>query len=431
MILRDPVHGLVAFEGDFEKVVRRLIDTREFQRLRYIRQLGLTSLVFPGAEHSRFSHALGTAHVMILLLQRIRCCEHLIEYSSRLNEQEALEAVAAALLHDIGHGPFSHFFEEVFDNAIHHESWTTLILSDPATEVHGALESLSPGMATRVVDILAGRARLSYLTRAVSGMLDVDRCDYLLRDSYMTGVRYGQFDLDWVLQALTFGTTPSGVEVLAVEGRKGLPPIERFFLGRHHMYQQVYHHKATRAAEALIRSIFRRLAELVRDGTPPEALPTAVRDACLGIVPTLREYLEIDDASLLHAFSVWEHTDDRTLSGLAKRFRARSLPKTLPLPAYAEELWARAADTVRKLSEQQGIRGDLEVQLDLPESTPYAESEGAEDGLWVVLSHVPIQRLSQVSFVLGELKNKKVQRPRLIFPADIRVEVERRVGALL
>src|SRR5690606_26692320 len=135
------------------------------------------------------------------------------------------------------------------------------------------------------------------------GTLDVDRCDYLLRDSYMTGVAYGRYDLDWLLRALTFARAPDGSWVLAIEGRKGLPPIEAFFLARHYMYQQVYHHKATRAAECLINAMFTRLAELVREGAPPPDTPAAIGAAVLGERLTAGAYLELDDALLLHCFA--------------------------------------------------------------------------------------------------------------------------------
>jgi uncharacterized protein len=150
---------------------------------------------------------------------------------------------------------------QLLPNARHHEAWTLDLLRDPATEVHGALEKLSRGMAERVVALLEGHHPLGYLARAVSGTLDVDRCDYLLRDSHMTGVGYGLYDLDWLLRALVFAQVEAAGDptwVLAIEGRKGLPPIEGFFLARQFMYQQVYHHKATRAAESLIRGVVSR-----------------------------------------------------------------------------------------------------------------------------------------------------------------------------
>src|SRR3954462_9660801 len=172
MILRDPIHGLIAFEGSRERVVHALLRTREVQRLRRVRQLGLASLVFPGAEHSRFAHAIGTAHVMGRLLDRISTVESVLPPDERLDDEARRDALAAALLHDLGHGPFSHLFEEVFADARHHEAWTADVLLDPATDVHRALESISGGMPQRVVALLAGKYRLGYLSRSVSGMLD-------------------------------------------------------------------------------------------------------------------------------------------------------------------------------------------------------------------------------------------------------------------
>lgn len=427
MILRDPVHGLVPFEGTAERVIPRLLATREVQRLRHVRQLGFTSLAFPGAEHSRFVHAVGAAHVMVRLLARIRAVQSIVPAELRIDEEAESDALAAALLHDLGHGPFSHLFEEVLPDARHHEAWTADVLLDPATDVHRALVSISRGMPERVVALLAGTHRLAYLSRSVSGMLDVDRCDYLLRDSHMTGVRYGIYDLDWVLRALTFGClrTQSGAEewVLAVEGRKGLPPIEGYFLARSFMYQQVYHHKATRAAEALIRGIFLRVAMLIRAGRVPEQTPRAVVAAVSGEPVRLEEYLELDDIALLHAFRVWEADTDTALATLTRQLSARQLPKTLPLPPDPR-LWQPAADRAKEVALRYGYPPELTVWLDVAKETTYAEPEDeSPEGLWVSIRHRPMTRLGRISFVLGELCNKSVERPRLIFPAAIRDEV--------
>jgi HD superfamily phosphohydrolase len=423
VILRDPVHGLIAFEGMAERVVRSLLDTSEVQRLRRVRQLGLASLVFPGAEHTRFSHAIGTAHVMQSLLQRIDACSEELPAEQRLDEEARAEALAAALLHDLGHGPFSHLFEEVLPHAKHHELWTQEIVLDPTTEVHGALESISEGMSHRVASLLSGDYRLGYLSQSVSGTLDVDRADYLLRDSHMTGVRYGLYDLDWLLQALTFACV-DGRWVLAVQGRKGLPPAESFFLGRHFMYQQVYHHKATRAAEALVRAIFMRVSELIFAGTPPSPLLPAFRAAALGESLSLGEYLRMDDAELLSCLSAWEHGDDRTLAELSRRLRCRALPKTLPLRESRRDQWDEALGRAREIVAAGGLRTDLTVWLDIAEDVPYSEpTDGSTDGLWVSLRHQPLQRLGEASFLLGQLRNKRIERPRLIFPAEFRNQV--------
>jgi hypothetical protein len=398
--------------------------------MRNVRQLGFTSLVFPGAEHSRFAHGIGAAHVMVRLLARMRAVEAALPKELRLDEEAEADALAAALLHDLGHGPFSHLFEEVLPDARHHEAWTVDTLLDDRSEVHRALRAISRGMPERVVALLTGTHRLGYLSRSVSGTLDVDRCDYLLRDSHMTGVRYGIYDLDWVLRALSFGCVVAGegapAWVLAIEGRKGLPPIEGFFLARLFMYQQVYHHKATRAAEVLIRGIFLRVAELIRHGRAPENTPAAVVAAVRGDRVELADYLALDDIALLSAFRTWESDADPALSDLTRRLAARKLPKTVPLPAegVTSGSWQTALARAREVAQRRGLSPDLTVWLDVPSESPYEEPEtDVASGLWVSIRHRPMERLGKTSFLLGELRNKRIERPRLIFPAEIRTDV--------
>ncbi len=423
------MHGLVAFEGDEERLALALLDTREVQRLRRVRQLGLTSLVFPGAEHSRFAHAVGAAHVMSRLKTRIAHVMHELPEDQRLDAQRGRDAFAAALLHDLGHGPFSHLFEEVVPDARPHEEWTVTMILDPSTDVHQALRGFDPEMPARVADLITGRHELPWLASTVSSVLDVDRCDYLLRDSHMTGVRYGIYDLDWLLRALTFGeiTTAEGERrfVLAIEGRKGLPPIEGFFLARHFMYQQVYHHKATRAAESLVRAVLKRIRTVVREGSRAiGSVPMALRRAALGDVPSLEDYLELDDAVLSSALAACEKDEDRTLADLARRFRNRVLPKTVPLPDDPEsepqwhEAHARAADIAAK----RGLDPELHVWLDVADDVPY-EDDTPDAGLWVVLRHHAPQRLGDMSFALEKLRNQRIVRPRLCFAPELRDEI--------
>ncbi len=435
MILRDPVHGLVAFEGRAERVVHKLLDTREVQRLRRVRQLGLTSLVFPGAEHSRFAHAVGAAYVMTRLQERIRARQASdgIPSAFALDDVAACDSLAAALLHDLGHGPFSHLFEEVLPHARAHEEWTVAMLLDPSTEVHRALRTIDSEMPTRVASLITGTHPLPWLASMVSGVLDVDRCDYLLRDSHMTGVAYGIYDLEWLLRALAFAELPSECAidekdrwVLAIEGRKGLPPIEGFFLARHFMYQQVYHHKATRAAEALVRAIFVRVAELIRDGRSPSVAPPAMRAAVLGEPLSLESYLELDDPMLMHCLAEWERDSDPLLAGLAERLRRRDLPKTIPLPEDDSNaaLWDEAKHRVETIVAAHGLRPDLHVFLDVANDIPYAEEhDDPNQTLWVLLRHQPLRRLGDISFPLQRLRNQAIVRPRLCFPAEVRDEV--------
>jgi HD superfamily phosphohydrolase len=427
MLLRDPVHGLVAFEGAAERLVERLVDTREVQRLRNVRQLGLTSLVFPGAEHSRFTHALGATHVMVRMLGRLRSVQSVLPRELQLDDEAEADALAGALLHDLGHGPFSHLFEEVVPQARRHEAWTADMVLDSGTDVYRVLRSISQGMPERVAALIEGRHRLGYLGRCVSGTLDADRCDYLLRDSHMTGVGYGVYDLDWLLRALSFGELPSCNEwVLAIEGRKGLPPIEGFFLARQFMYQQVYHHKATRAAESLIRAIFLRLAELVRAGDTPSGLPPALRNAAVGDEVSLGDYLALDDVQFLGCLRECERGGDAVLAQLTSQLLRRELPKTVPLKPEGARTgsWQEALARAREVTARRGYRPELTVWLDVPDDIPYGEpDDDSPEGLWVVIRHQPIQRLGRCSFILGQLRNQRIERPRLIFPGAVRDEV--------
>ena len=227
MILRDPVHGLVSFESAEEEVVPMLMDTPEVQRLRRIRQLGVASFAFPGAEHTRFSHAVGAAFVMKQLVARLRGIHDALPFWQQLTTDRARDALAAALLHDVGHGPLSHLFEDVLPGTAHHEEWTSRVILDPSTGVHQVLARLDPAMPERVAALVHGEHPLAYLAKAVSGTFDVDRCDYLLRDAHSTGVRYGLFDLDWLLRSLRFAPAPPDrAPGLAIDGAKGLPAIE-------------------------------------------------------------------------------------------------------------------------------------------------------------------------------------------------------------
>jgi len=400
-------------------LIERLLATHEVQRLRRVKQLGLASFVYPGAEHTRFAHAIGAAHVMTRLLARLRERQSGLPRDVQLDDEAVMDAVAAALLHDLGHGPFSHLYEDALPGSRPHEDWTHDAILDDGTEVHAALESIGSGMSARVAGMLAGRHRLGYLPSLVSGPFDVDRADYLLRDSHATGVRYGLYDLDWLLAS--FRLAERGDDwVVAIEGRKGLPPIESFFLARYAMYQQVYHHKATRAGEALIRALFVRLGELLRDGTAVPGVPVALARAAVSEQPRLSDFFAMDDASLLAGMDEWSRSPDVTLSALATQVRERRLPKTIPLPEDEPELWPLAFERAADVARRAGLRRELSVWLDVAYDVAYEEpTDASTAGLFVARKHRPLSRLGDVSFLLAQLRNKRLVRPRLIFDARI------------
>jgi len=423
LILRDPVHGLVAFEGDEERIVEQLLDTPEVQRLRRVRQLGVTSLVFPGAEQTRFAHALGAAFVMKLLLARLRAIHDVLPPDQRVTSDRARESLAAALLHDLGHGPLSHLFEDAIPGAPPHETWTERIVLDPSTGVNAVLASIDGTLPARVVDLVHGRHELPYLARAVSGELDVDRCDYLLRDAHATGVRYGLYDLDWLLRSLRFA--PAGgnaAPALAIDGAKGLRAIEAFITARLFMFQEVYLHKAARAAEWMIRTILARAVRVLRDGGPLDAVPAAVASVARGEPIALHDYLELDDGVLWGAIHAWESARDRPLADLAKRIRARSLFKTLELfgDQAVGEGAARALAVAREVAAARGYDPDAYVGLDVAADEPLAT---VESPLMVVYARGPARPLHEVSFLLGRLAGQVLSRVRLVLAPELREPV--------
>lgn len=426
MILRDPVHGLVSFESDEESIIVELLEAREVQRLRRIRQLGLTSLAYPGADHTRFSHAIGAAHVMTRLLARLRRLHGELPYWQRVTSERAREALSAALLHDLGHGPFSHLFEEALPNGPEHEEWTERIVMDPSTDVHKTLARSDAGLPGRVVELIRGRSSLTYLARAVSGTFDVDRCDYLLRDAYSTGVGYGSFDLDWLIRSFRFGIghEPDAAPPLAIDGAKGLPAIESFILARLFMFQQVYFHKASRASEWMLARIFSRVRQLLTDGSIVDGVPNAVRSIALTGNSELGEYLELDDTSLFTCLAALRGCGDRVVADLAGRLMARRLFKTYELYAEQAQPNARleAHAVAKEIAEQEGYDPEVYVGLDTPSDVPF---EDTHEPLTVVFPDNTQRRPADVSFLLGRLRGQKLTRARLIFVPELREKIEK------
>lgn len=427
MILRDPVHGLISFstrEGAVSaighRLVVRLMDAREVQRLRRIRALGLASLAFPGGEHSRFAHAVGSAHVMQRYLERVRSLADELPAHDRIDANWEAIALAAALLHDLGHGPYSHTFEAVLPQSRAHEEWTSQIILDPSTEVHAILREFDPQAPAAVERLIHGVCPIRHLARAVSGTFDVDRCDYLLRDSHMTGVRYGLLDLDWLLASLRLYLPPgaSGA-TLAVDGAKGLTAVEGFFLARLYMYRQVYLHKAVRAAEVTIRALFRRLAERIAEGDTPEGTPPAVADSFRGAAISTDAYLDLDDARLETALWHFSRGGDPILAALATALRERKLFKSVKLrdrePKVLDELVRARVDPIVAAA---GLDPRYFAAIDRVQVQAYVEDEAL-----LVLSGSRAQSLLEASPVMYGLATQSFVSHRVMIPASLREDV--------
>ena len=320
-IYRDPVHNIIRLRTNTDegRLMMRLIDTPEFQRLRRIKQLGLGLYTYQGAEHSRFTHSLGAFHLMTRVLDRL---------SERyaIADDARTAARAAALLHDVGHGSFSHVMEKVL--GFHHESWTVKVVLSEETEIGKLLSDYSSDLPRNVAAIIEGKFQPAALAQLVSSQLDVDRMDYLLRDSLMTGAKYGIYDLEWIINALAIDEEGDRIYVAA----RGLYAVEEYLQARYYMFRQVYFHRTLRSAEAVLRSILRRALQLLEAGeavwyAPGTAFEKVLRRKSL----SLAEHLEMDDSDVIFHVKQWQRSADPILSDLSRRFVGRRLFKAIDL----------------------------------------------------------------------------------------------------
>src|SRR2546423_11350457 len=302
-IYRDPVHNIIRLRADTDEgqLMVRLVDAREFQRLRRIKQLGLALYTYQGAEHSRFTHSLGVLHLMTRVLDRLAS-----QY--KITEEDRAAARAAALLHDIGHGSFSHVMEKVL--GFHHEAWTVRAVLSGETEVGQVLRSYSEDLPERVASIIEGNFKPAALGQLVSSQLDVDRMDYLLRDSLMTGAKYGLYDLEWIINALQIDQERDRIYVAA----RGVFAVEEYLQARYYMFRQVYFHRTLRSAEAVLRSALLRALALVERGASVWcATGTSFEKVLRRQSLSITEHLEMDDSDVIFHMKQWQHSSDPVL----------------------------------------------------------------------------------------------------------------------
>lgn len=316
-VFRDPVHRLIRIECS-DQFILDLINTPEFQRLRRVRQLGVSSLTYHGAEHSRFAHSLGVfnfAQRIISTLQRRYGPDHPV--TKHLGSHQRV-AKAAALLHDIGHGPFSHMIERAADSSFDHEIMTTQLITTDfgPTSIHAILtrHGIRP---QDVADVIAKVYPHRLVVDIVSSQLDADRMDYLLRDSLMTGVEYGVYDAEWLLNAMCVGRDPSAEATasdelawrLCLDRDRGLYAAEQLILARHHMTLQVYMHRVTRGYEVMLLNLFQHLASLAKGGRLPSGTPQSIAEYFKnGIKMDRSHWLLFDEAAMMAGFQAWSNS---------------------------------------------------------------------------------------------------------------------------
>ena len=311
-VLKDPVHSYIHIHYE---VIWNCLDSKEFQRLRRIRQLGGDFQVYPTAEHSRFSHSLGVYEIVRRMVTEVKSlCVELTEY-------EKVCVMLAGLLHDVGHGPFSHAFEHVTNHS--HEEYTAKIILGN-TELNAILRNVSEKLPQDIVSIIQHTHENDILNQIVSGQLDADRMDYLLRDSYFTATSYGQFDLERILRTMRVRKTNEGRKVIVVK-YTGIHSVEDYIMARYQMYWQVYYHPVARSYEAVFIQLFNRLKDIFK-GDKDYFEDMKVLIPFLGKSEvSVDEYFKLDENSLLYCCSLIQDKEDKIAADLAKRLQNRNL----------------------------------------------------------------------------------------------------------
>lgn len=406
-VLRDPIHNFIHVE---DPIILDLINTPEFQRLRRVKQLGITSSVFHGAEHSRFGHSVGVYELARRITERFEQY-----YSDVWDPKERLLTLVAALLHDIGHGAFSHTFEHLFHTD--HEAMTREIITGD-TEIHRVLAQVSPDFPNKVTSVIAKTYENPQVVQLISSQIDVDRMDYLLRDAYFTGTKYGEFDIDRILR--TMQPTPDGIAFDIA----GMHAVEDYIVSRYQMYLQVYFHPVSRGMEVLLEHILQRAQELYRSNTTSEFAENDFVGPLLAPLfsdkkLTLSEYLKLDDNVFMTYINIWQSHSDPILSDLSQRFMGRRPLKSMEITDETAPL----LEELEQLVDNAGFNPRFYTARNNAYDLPYddykpnvAKPRTQIDFLLADGSH---RELSDMSTLVAAIKGKASIDQRFFFPKEM------------
>lgn len=331
-VFRDPVHNFIRVQ---DQVILDLIGTSEFQRLRRIKQLGVASAVFHGAEHSRFSHSLGVYEIARQFADHLEKFYPTQEPGDGLwDPSERLVLLTSALLHDLGHGPYSHTFEHIFNTD--HESYTQQIILSPETEINQVLRQVAPDFPAKVASVIAKTYENPQVVQLISSQIDADRMDYLLRDAYYSGATYGEFDLARIIHVMR--PYKGGIAF----DQKGMYAVEDYVVSRYQMYVQVYFHPVSRSFEVLLQHLLERAKFLYDESKTDSRISTSfISPALMPLFAgdfSLEQYLMLDDSVMLANISEWRLDDDAILADLATRFLDRKPLKSILIEDSARNL---------------------------------------------------------------------------------------------
>ena len=402
-VFRDPVHTYIHVD---HQVIYDLINTKEFQRLRRIKQLGTSGYTFHGGEHSRFSHCLGAYEIARRITKIFD-----EKYLQTWDNHESLLVMVTALLHDVGHGAYSHSFERLFDTD--HEEITRQIITSPETEINRVLTQVSPDFPEKVASVINHTYPNKQVVQLISSQIDVDRMDYLLRDSFYTGASYGQFDLTRILRVIR--PFENGIAFQ----RNGMHAVEDYVVSRYQMYMQVYFHPASRAMEVLLQNLLKRAKFLYEDQkdffklTSPNLLPFFEKRF------SLQDYLALDDGVMNTYFQSWMTSPDTILSDLAQRYVNRKVFKSM---IFSEEN-EKHLDILRQLVKQVGFEPDyytaIHRNFDLPYDFYRPDVEKPRTQIEIIQKDGSLAELSSLSPIVQSLTGTRQGDNRFYFPKEM------------
>lgn len=392
-VIRDPIHGYINIEY---KVIWEAIDTKEFQRLRRIRQLGGDFQVYPSSEHSRFTHSLGVYEIVRRIVTEIK------SLSSEISEYDKIAVMLAGLLHDLGHGPFSHAFEEVTD--CNHENYTAkLILGN--TEINNVLTRVSKKLSQDVVDIIQHKHKNDILNQLVSAQLDADRMDYLLRDSYFSATSYGQFDLERILRTLRVREAEDGKKYLVIK-ETGIHSVEDYIMARYQMYWQVYFHPVARSYETIFIQLFKRLKDIYAENKKYFDDLKALIPFFIKKEVSEEEYFKLDESTILYYCNLIQEKDDSIAKDLAKRLQNREL---FDYEDYSE----KNLEKIKKNLEEEGFDLKYYLREENIEKSPYSPFDVQK--ILIEKKDGNLVQLEKASTIVNSITKGEVKREGTIF----------------
>lgn len=400
-VFKDPVHRYVYVR---DQVIWDLIGTREFQRLRRIRQLGTTYLVFHGAEHSRFSHSLGVYEIVR------RIIDDSFAGRPEWDNSERLVTLCAALLHDLGHGPFSHAFETVFKT--NHEQFTRdILLGD--TEVNAILCKVHADFPERIAQVIGNNYTNQQVVSLISSQIDADRMDYLQRDAYFTGVSYGHFDMERILRVMR-----PRKDMIVIKS-SGMHAVEDYIMSRYQMYLQIYFHPASRSAEAILNHILKRAKYLSEVDYQFKFEPTHFLPFFRQAV-TLKQYLALDESILMTYFQFWMEEEDSILSDLCRRFINRDLFEYMDLnPEEEPERYAWLVEQVKSM----GFDPEYYVKPDSTSDLPYDFYRpgvvSTKRPIYLEMPSGEIRELAEQSHIVSAMANNIKVDYKVYYPKEV------------